>query len=226
VKNDYGPFRGADLPWSPIVPEEEIGMARDGRRASQVARFVFVLLVGVLAGSAMLAPVGAHVTSFSHLAAKHFFTKKAADSRFINVGEAAKSATTATNAENADKLDSLDSAAFQKSGCADGNVMGYARILPGFYGPSYSTVPIAFTCLSGLSVRAKQASVGVFTIDFGFDGTPCGQHVPIVSAEQDGDIRSHSASEGTDCVVVVETFDAEGIPLGLIFNLAVMRAAN
>jgi hypothetical protein len=213
-------------PGPPSFSEEEIGMARDGRRASQVARFVFVLVVGILAGSAMLAPIGAHVTSFSHLAAKHFFTKKAADSRFINVGEAAKSATNATNAESADKLDGLDSAAFQKSGCVNGNVMGYARIVPGFYGPSYQSVPISFTCVPGLSVRAKQDSVGIFTIDFGFDGTPCGQHVPIVTAEQDGDIRSRSASEGTDCVVIVETFDADGIPLGLIFNLAVMRAAN
>ena len=201
-------------------------MARNGKRGSQVARFVFVLIVGILAGSVMLAPVGAHITSFSHLTAKHFFTKKAADSRFINVGEKAASATSATNADNADKLDSLDSAAFQKSGCVNGNVMGYARIVPGFYGPTYEPVPVSFTCISSFPVRAKQDSVGVFTIDFGFDGTPCGQHVPIATAEQDGDIRSRSASEGTDCVVVVDTFDAEGIPSGLIFNLAVIRAAN
>ena len=200
-------------------------MARDGRRSGQAARFVFVLVVGLLAGSAMLAPVGAHVTSFSHLAAKHFFTKKAADSRFVNVGETAAQATNAASAQNADKLDAMDSTAFQRSGCVNGNVMGYARIVPGFYGPSYEAVPASFTCVSGISVRAKRDSVGVFTIDFGFDGTPCGQQVPIATAEQDGDIRSRSASEGTDCVVVVDTFDAEGIPSGLIFNLAVMRAA-
>ena len=193
-----------------------------GRR---LARWAAVLIVGTLAGSVLIGPAMAHLNrplTFGHLK-KHFYTKQLANSTFVNVGEAVSSAT---SAENADKLDSLDSAAFQKSGCVTGNVMGYARIVPGFYGPSYQTVPVSFTCVSGISVRAKQDSVGVFTIDFGFDGTPCGQHVPIATAEQDGDIRSRSASEGTDCVVVIDTFDAEGIPSGLIFNLAVMRAAN
>lgn len=203
-------------------------MGKHRKQRTGVGLWVAVLLVGMLAGTVLVSPVGAHITSFSHLTAKHFFTKKAADARFINVGEAAVSATNATNAQtaaNADKLDAMDSTAFQRSGCVNGNVLGYARILPGFFGPSYETVPTSFTCLSGLSVRAKQDPVGVFTIDFGFDGTPCGQHVPIANVEQDGDIRPHSASEGTDCVVVVETFDPDGIPLGLIFNLAVMRAA-
>ena len=193
-----------------------------GRR---LARWAAVLIVGTLAGSVLIGPAMAHLNrplTFGHLK-KHFYTKQLANSTFVNVGEAVSSAT---SAENADKLDSLDSAAFQKSGCVTGNVMGYARIVPGFYGSSYQTVPVSFTCVSGISVRAKQDSVGVFTIDFGFDGTPCGQHVPIATAEQDGDIRSRSASEGTDCVVVVDTFDAEGIPSGLIFNLAVIRAAN
>ena len=193
-----------------------------GRR---LARWAAVLIVGTLAGSVLIGPAMAHLNrplTFGHLK-KHFYTKQLANSTFVNVGEAVSSAT---SAENADKLESLDSAAFQKSGCVTGNVMGYARIVPGFYGPSYQTVPVSFTCVSGISVRAKQDAVGVFTIDFGFDGTPCGQHVPIATAEQDGDIRSRSASEGTDCVVVIDTFDAEGIPSGLIFNLAVMRAAN
>jgi hypothetical protein len=190
-------------------------------RTAPMGQWIVLLLVGMLLGTVMLTPVGAHIGGFGHMTAKHFFTKKAADARFINVGEAAATADTAANA---DKLDALDSAAFQRSGCAEGNVMGHARILPNFYGPSYSTVPTAYTCLPGHSVRAKQDAVGVFKVDFGFDGTPCGQHVPIASVEQDGDIRPHSASEGTDCVVVVETFDADGIPMGLVFNLAVMRA--
>jgi hypothetical protein len=193
-----------------------------GSYGSRIARWAAVLVVGTVAGSVLIGPAMAHLNrplTFGHLKT-HFYTKQLANSTFINVGEAA------TNAENADKLDSLDSAAFQKSGCVNGNVVGYARIVPGFYGPSYQSVPVSFTCVSGVSVRAKQDAIGVFTIDFGFDGTSCGPHVPIASAEQDGDIRSHSASEGTDCVVVVETFDADGIPLGLIFNLAVLRAAS
>ena len=200
-------------------------MRKHGKNGSKIARWAAVLAVGTFAGSVLIGPAMAHLNrplTFGHLKT-HFYTKQLANSTFVNVGEAA---TSATNAENADKLDSLDSAAFQKSGCVNGNVVGYARIVPGFYGPSYQSVPVSFTCVSGISVRAKQDSVGVFTIDFGFDGTSCGPHVPIANAEQDGDIRSHSASEGTDCVVVVETFDADGIPLGLIFNLAVMRAAN
>jgi hypothetical protein len=197
-------------------------MGKHRKRGTGVGLWVAVLLVGMMAGTVMVSPVGAHITSFSHLTAKHFFTKKAADARFINVGE---QVSAATDAANSDKLDTLDSTAFQKSGCVNGNVMGYARILPSFYGPTYETVPSSFTCLPGVSVRAKETSEGVFTIDFGFDGTPCGQHVPIANVEQDGDIRPHSASEGSDCVVVVETFDPDGIPLGLIFNLAVMRAA-
>jgi hypothetical protein len=193
-----------------------------GNSTGRAARWVIVLVVGMLAGSVMLTPVGAHISSFSHLT-KHFFNRKAADARFLNVGE---EAAAAAKAKDSDTLDNLDSKAFQKSGCVDGNIMGYARILPSFYGPSYGTVPVSFTCVSGVEVRAKQTSVGVFTIDFGFDGSPCGQHVPIATVEQDGDIRPHSSSEGTDCVVVVETFDADGFPLGLIFDLMVVRAAR
>lgn len=67
-----------------------------------VARSVAVLVVGMMAGSVMLTPVGAHITTFNHLKTKHFFTKKAADARFVNVGE------TAASAANAEKVDGLD----------------------------------------------------------------------------------------------------------------------
>ena len=208
---------------------------RDGRRKSRLARFVVVLIVGILAGSVMLTPVGAHISSFNHLTTKHFFTKKAADARFINVGEAAASATNAKSAEsaaNADKLDSLDSTAFQRSGCVNGNVLGYARIGQAAYGSTYSNVPVSFSCVSGFTVRAKQTgtgmfSSGVFTIDFGFDRTSalCGEHVPIATLEEEGEIRARSSSDGSDCVAIVETFDFNGDPFGVNFNVAVMRAA-
>lgn len=208
-------------------------MARSGKRGSRVGRSVAVLLVGMLAGSLMLTPVGAHIGSFSHLTAKHFFTKKAADARFVNVGEAAASATkaatadNAANAANADKLDAMDSTAFQRSGCVNGNVLGYARIGQAAYGPAYLDVPVSFSCVAGFTVRAKQASAGVFTIDMGFDRTSalCGEHVAIATVEQEGEIRARSSSDGTDCVVIVETFNADGLPFGLDFNVAVMRAA-
>jgi hypothetical protein len=206
---------------------------RDGNRRGRLARLVAVLIVGILAGSVMLTPVGAHISSFKHLTTKHFFTKKAADARFINVGEAAASATNATsaanatNAANADKLDALDSTAFQRSGCVNGNVLGYARIAQAAYGATYGNVPVSFSCVSGFTVRAKQATTGVFTIDLGFNRTSalCGEHVAIATLEQEGEIRAHTSSDGSDCVVIVETFDADGLAFGVDFNVAVMRAA-
>jgi hypothetical protein len=205
-------------------------MNRDGKSWNSAGRWVVVLLVGMLLGSVMLTPVGAHMGSFSHLTAKHFFTKKAADARFVNVGEAAASATkaaNAANAANADKLDAMDSTAFQRSGCVNGNVLGYARIGQAAYGPAYLDIPVSFSCVSGFTVRAKQATAGVFTIDMGFDRTSalCGEHVAVATLEQEGEIRARSGVDGTDCVVTVETFNAEGLPFGLDFNVAVMWAA-
>jgi hypothetical protein len=51
------------------------------RRLGSVAALV---LAGVLMGSVMLTPVGAHITTFNHLKTKHFYTKKAADARFVD----------------------------------------------------------------------------------------------------------------------------------------------
>jgi hypothetical protein len=202
----------------------------DRKRKSSLPRLVAVLIVGILAGSVMLSPVGAHISTFNHLKAKHFYTKKAADARFINVGETAAGATDATNAENAtnaDKLDALDSTAFQRSGCVNGNVLGYARIAQAAYGATYGDVPVSFSCASGFTVRAKQATTGVFTIDLGFNRTSalCGEHVAIATLEQEGEIRAHSSADGSDCVVIVETFNADGLAFGVDFNVAVMRAA-
>jgi hypothetical protein len=191
--------------------------------------------MAMLAGSVMLSPVGAHISTFNHLKAKHFYTKKAADTRFINVGEEAATATNAANAANAanaDKLDSLDSTAFQRSGCVNGNVLGYARIGQAAYGPAYSDVPASFSCVSGFTVRAKQTgsgmfTSGVFTIDFGFNRTSalCGEHVAIAAIEEEGEIRVRSSSDGSDCVVIVVTTDTNGDPFGVNFNVAVMRTA-
>jgi hypothetical protein len=102
----------------------------------RIGQWVAVLLVGMLAGSVMLTPVGAHIKNFNHLKKKHFYTKKAANSRFINVGEKAsdsdkldgKDSTeflgTAGKAADADKLDGLDSTAFEE-------VVAYAHVLSG-----------------------------------------------------------------------------------------------
>jgi hypothetical protein len=102
-------------------------MAEGNRGRWGVASLGTVLLAGLLAGSVLLTPVGAHITSFNHLKASHFYTKKAADTRFVNVGEkvlsaatadTAAKAATATNADtakNADTLDGVDSTAFAQT---------------------------------------------------------------------------------------------------------------
>jgi hypothetical protein len=55
-----------------------------------------LVLAGVLMGSIMLTPVGAHFTTFNHLKNKHFYTKKAADSRFVNTTEIETKAVSGT----------------------------------------------------------------------------------------------------------------------------------
>ena len=62
-------------------------MAEVARRR-WVARSVAVLVVGMLAGSVMLTPVGAHITTFNHLKTKHFYTKKAANNKFYAKADA------------------------------------------------------------------------------------------------------------------------------------------
>jgi hypothetical protein len=69
-------------------------------RKRRFAQELALLLVGMLMGSVMLTPVGAHITSFNHLKTKHFYTKKAADARFIDAGEKAASAGKADVAGN------------------------------------------------------------------------------------------------------------------------------
>jgi len=71
-------------------------------RRRWIVRSAAVLVVGMLAGSVMLTPVGAHIKNFNHLKTKHFYTKKAADARFVNVGEKATSASSADTAKVAD----------------------------------------------------------------------------------------------------------------------------
>lgn len=61
-------------------------MNRD-RWPLRLARAAVLVATGALVGSVMLTPVGAHITTFNHLKTKHFYTKKAADARFIDTTE-------------------------------------------------------------------------------------------------------------------------------------------
>jgi hypothetical protein len=97
-----------------------------------------VVVVGTLVGSVLIGPAVAHLNrplTFKHLK-KHFYLKKGADNRFINVGEKAsdsdkldgKNSTdflgATGKATDADKLDGLDSTAFEE-------VVAYAHVLSG-----------------------------------------------------------------------------------------------
>lgn len=59
----------------------------NGKWITRLGSVAALVLAGVLMGSVMLTPVGAHITTFNHLKAKHFYTKKAADARFVDTAE-------------------------------------------------------------------------------------------------------------------------------------------
>jgi hypothetical protein len=135
-------------------------MGKHRERKRGVGQWVAVLLVGMLAGSVMLTPVGAHIKNFNHLKTKHFYTKKAADARFVNVGEKASDADkldgkdsteflgSTAKAADADKVDGLDSTQL--------SVFGWARVLgelvslnTGEFGTSVATCPAGTKILGG-----------------------------------------------------------------------------
>lgn len=84
-----------------------MGQNRGKRRGA--LGWLALLMAGMLSGSVLIGPAVAHLNrplTFKHLK-KHFYVKKAANNRFINVGE---------KASDADKLDGIDSAGFYKTG--------------------------------------------------------------------------------------------------------------
>jgi hypothetical protein len=54
----------------------------------RIGQWLAVLVTGMLAGSVIITPVGAHISTFNHLKAKHFYTKKAADAKFYAKADA------------------------------------------------------------------------------------------------------------------------------------------
>jgi hypothetical protein len=61
-------------------------MAKAFKRTRIIGVSAVVLLAGMLAGTILITPVGAHITTFKHLK-KHFYTKQAADARFLDASE-------------------------------------------------------------------------------------------------------------------------------------------
>jgi hypothetical protein len=158
-------------------------------------------------GTAIITPAGAHITSFNHLKTAHFFTKKAADARFVNVGETATAATNATTAANADKLDGLDSLAFKLAcpastrlflgvcieetsrsaldwGTASNTCAGLGRRLPSI-GELW-----AFRQQDGITLAGSSATTAEMTFDLFHDGTNFG----FIAVGEDGTAHERSGA--------------------------------
>jgi hypothetical protein len=110
-------------------------MGEGGSKKWGAARWAAVLVVGTLAGSVLIGPAMAHLNrplTFAHLK-KHFYTKKAADNRFINVGE---------QASDSDRLDGLDSTEFVKSAqiLVAGNAAGRNNPIDDFTSSTFTSI--------------------------------------------------------------------------------------
>jgi hypothetical protein len=193
-------------------------MGRHRKQRGPLGAWVAVLIVGMLMGSVMLTPVGAHIKNFNHLKTKQFYTKKAADNRFVNVGETAANATNATNAANADKLDTLDSTAFQQT-CKDGAILAHATVIASStFDSSYTIDPAkvenAYNCKSATNeVKVKRNSVGSYTVSLpgiSTDAANTGKWVVVTGnlgacffACTDGATNWFPSTDGTEGDVIV-----------------------
>jgi hypothetical protein len=171
-----------------------MGEGRD--KKWRVARWGAVLVVGTLAGSALIGPAMAHLNSpltFGHLK-KHFYTKNASNNRFINVGEKASDAdkldgkdstaflASAGKAADADKLDNLDSTAFQgrvhwAHVAADGSIFAQSGGLSTVHvntGEYYVVFPISASGKAVLATGKWVASTGTITSVILCGGAPEG----------------------------------------------------
>lgn len=149
-----------------------MGERRD--RKWGAARWAAVLVVGTLVGSTLIGPAMAHLNrplTFGHLK-KHFYTKKASNNRFINVGEQA------TSAANADKLDGVDSAGFYKTGAtvADSDKVDSKNasdlVAAGVFVRNVGgTLEIHrwFNNVNGQAPTLTLLFAGYYQVDFGFD---------------------------------------------------------
>jgi hypothetical protein len=91
---------------------------RESKR--RIGQWLAVLVTGMLAGSIIITPVGAHISSFNHLKTKHPYTKTAADARFVDTGEA--SGLTVAHAATAGRATNIYSAQVDSSGTLLGSV--------------------------------------------------------------------------------------------------------
>jgi hypothetical protein len=126
------------------------------------------MLAGMFVGLMMLTPAGAHISTFAHLKAKHFYTKKAADSRFIEVGEKASSAgyaDTAKSAAMADAATTANTANVALSPVAFAHVLADASVdetqSRGVGDANVTYLPVGIYCFSGLTFPFKTVQVSM-----------------------------------------------------------------
>lgn len=192
---EHGSVRGVHRPVSHRPgPIEEVNMGVHRRRQrGDLGLWVAVLIVGILMGSIMIAPVGAHLKSFNHLKTKHFYTKKASDERFVNIGEAAA---------DADKLDTLDATAFQHK-CKDGAFLAYAHVnASGTFSSTYTTDPTAvqnaYNCKSSTNeVKVRRYSTGVYAVSLpGISNDPANTGEFVVVTGNLGSCQGPGCTDG------------------------------
>lgn len=126
----------------------------EGSSNKKIGQWLAVLLTGMLAGSVMLTPVGAHISTFNHLKAKHFYTKKAADARFIT--PAAADALFLTPAEGDARYAQASSASSQAYAEVRGTTVVSANSKNIAQGNLLNPEPGLF-CFSGLSFTPRNA---------------------------------------------------------------------
>jgi hypothetical protein len=213
-------------------------LARERRKimkaheSMRAGRRIAVLLVALLGTGALIAsPASAGKFLTKKKAMKLFYSKSVADARFVNVGERAGDAdmldrkdstayldATATAAD-ADLLDGQDSSVFQE-GCENGAVQAWAQVREPV-SAEYSVVATSFSC-AGVQIRVRQASTGIYRVDFGGGelAPPCQPRVAVVSPVGDivepvfaGTDTVNDSSGGLlpNCVVGVDVFSDDGL---------------
>lgn len=192
-----------------------MGERRDGKWRD-TARWVTVAVVGSLVGSIMIGPAVAHLNSpltFTHLK-KHFYTKKSADSRFINVGEKASDSNkldgknsneflAATGkAADSDKLDSLDSLAFLQN-----TQLGWA------------IVAANGTFVRGVNATSSsRLGTGNYEVVFGRNVSQCAYQATINQSTVGAEIAAEPRTGNVNAVFVT-TWTSAGAPSDKPFHL-------
>ena len=176
------------------------------KKWSEAARWVTIAVVGSLVGSVMIGPASAHLNrplTFEHLK-KHFYVKKQANSRFINVGE---------KASDADKLDGKDSSEFLQNASAfvQSTQIGWA------------IVQANGTLLRGVNATsATRVLPGNYEVVFNRNVAQCAYQATIQGATAGGEITVEPRTTNANAVLVTVWTSAGNNPADEIFHLLVI----